>query len=77
MNWKTKIKNLFCFHKHGKVICWHYVKPLYGYYTTIIEVQLKCDKCGKYYFRYVYPNYFDEFVKQHKNKQWSDTCKQV
>lgn len=77
MKLKEKIKTLFCLHKNGEVVCWHYVHPNHGYYTTIIEVQLKCDNCGKYYIRYVYPKDFEEFVGKNKDKQWSDTCKPI
>ena len=75
MNLIEKIKKIFCLHKDGEVVCWHYVKPLHGYYTTIIEVQLYCNKCHKYYIRYVYPENFNEFVHKYKDKKWSDKCK--
>lgn len=77
MDWIIKIRNLFCVHRDNDVICWHYIHPNYGYYTTLIEVQLQCKKCGEYHIKYVYPKDFDEFVNKNKDKQWSNTCKPV
>lgn len=71
------LKNLFCLHNDIEVVCWHYVHPLYGYYTKIIEVQYRCMKCGRYYIKYATPEYFRIFENMYKDKYWSDICKPV
>ena len=77
-------KRLFCKHKNSEVVCWHWT---HGFITNKgmttltssignIEVQYKCNDCGKYYFKGI-ENWEKcrEFASKYKDKQWSDTCK--
>ena len=73
-----KLKAFFCQHKHFEVVCWHWMHPMDGIHSTIIETQLYCKDCKKYYHRYIYDlKDIQDFVLKYKDKQWSDTCKPV
>ena len=72
-------KKIFCKHKNEQeVICWHLTHGDQGNEPIFLEIQLKCPKCGKYYFRYIkdIEKMFD-FMEKYKDKQWSETCKPV
>lgn len=73
------LKNLFCKHKQEQdVICWHITHGPSNNEPAFLEIQLKCSKCGKYYFRYIKDvEEMNHFINTHKDKQWSDTCKPV
>lgn len=75
MEIRNLIKKLFHRHK-GEVVCWHWSHGYDGMQPINIEIQLKCTKCGKYFYRYIFD--YDEcleFEANHKDKQWSDNCK--
>lgn len=73
-----KIKQLLCTHKNNNVVCWHWTHGANGNENRFIEIQLKCNKCGRYYFRYI-KNYKKclEFEKYYKEKKWSNKYKPV
>lgn len=71
-------KKIFCRHKTSEVICWHWTHGPNGNDPRSIEMQLKCNICGKYYFRYIEnPIKCIEFSKLYSDKKWSDNCKPV
>lgn len=74
-----RIKNLFCKHKDSnEVVCWHWTHGINGNEIRSVEAQLRCNDCGKYHFLHIYDwDKCDEFIAEHKDKQWSDTCKPV
>lgn len=75
---KKFLKKLFCCHKHNEVVCWHWTHGMVDFNPRFIEVQLKCNSCGKYHFLHIRdPREFDEFVSEYADKEWSDTCKPV
>lgn len=74
-NW---LKQLFCIHKNNEVICWHWNHGVSTMEIRFLEIQLKCNKCGKYHLVYIYDwNECDKFIAKYKDKQWSDICKPV
>lgn len=73
-----KFNKIFCRHKNGEVVCWHWTHGINANEIRFLEIQLKCVKCGRYYFRYI-RNWekCEEFISKHKDKQWSKKCKPV
>lgn len=75
---KDFLKKLFCKHKNSEVICWHWVHYPNDYDIRSVEVQLKCNDCGKYHFLHIHNwDKCDEFIAKHKDKHWSSTCHPV
>ena len=73
-----KIKQLLCIHKDNDVVCWHWTHGLNGNDDLFLEVQFKCKKCGRYFFRYINDrNECFSFIELNKDKQWSNKCKPV
>ena len=73
---KRFLEKMFCKHKNSEVVCWHWTHSLTS--TKIIEVQYKCNDCGKYHFKGIEKwSECREFAAKYKDKQWSDTCKPV
>ena len=62
---KEIFKRLFCRHKNNEVVCWHWT---HGWSTSelrFIEIQLKCNNCGKYHFMDIRdPEIYEEFREQ-------------
>ena len=83
---KNYLKKIFCKHKNNELVCWHWTHGFITNKTTTtltssignIEVQYRCEDCGKYYFRHI-ENWLkcEEFATKYKDKQWPDTCKPV
>lgn len=72
------LKSLFCKHKHSDVVCWHWTHGVNGNEPLFLEIQLKCNKCGKYFFRYIKDKQkCCDFAEKYIDKQWSDKCKPV
>ena len=72
------LKKIFCKHKNNEVVCWHWTHGYATYNPRIIEIQYKCNDCGKYYFGGITNwNKCKKFAAKYKDKQWSDTCKPV
>lgn len=78
MNIMSRIKQIFCKHEQNEIVCWHWNHGVNGDSPLQIEVQLKCIKCGKYYFMDII-NYEKclEFSTKYKDKEWSSKCKPV
>ena len=79
MRWLINyIRSCFCKHENSEVICWHWT---HGYNTSeirFLEIQMRCNDCGKYYFVEIRDwNKCYEFIEKYKDKQWSCTCKPV
>lgn len=75
---KRFLKKLFCRHKNSEVVCWHWTHGLSTNEYSFIEIQLKCNDCGKYYFADIRDCIkYKNFISKHKDKEWSDTCKPV
>ena len=75
---KNFIKRLFCKHENNEVVCWHWTHGLYDNEIRFLEIQLKCNDCGKYHFKYIYD--WDEcykFIAENQNTRWSGDCKPV
>lgn len=70
------IKRLFCRHKNREVVCWHWTHGLNGNEARYLEIQYKCNDCGKYFFRYItgWDN-CKKFISQNMEKAWSNVCK--
>ena len=72
------IKRLFCKHKNSKVICWHWTHGPSTFDIRFLEIQVKCNDCGKYHFKYIRDwNKCYEFAEKYKNKEWSNSCRPV
>ena len=72
------ILNLFCKHKNSEVICWHWNHGYNSNEIRFLEIQLKCNNCRRYYFRYIYDwNECYKFIDKYRDKEWSDSCKPV
>ena len=72
------LSKLFCKHRNSEIICWHWTHGVSTNEIRFLEIQMKCNDCGKYYFRYIYD--WDEcykFTYKYKDKEWSDSCKPV
>ena len=72
------INKLFCRHKNSRVICWHWTHGANTNEIRFLEVQLRCNDCGKYYFRYIYD--WEEcynFTYKYKDKEWSESCRPI
>ena len=72
------VKQLFCNHIDSEVVCWHWTHGWSTYEIRFLEIQLRCNICGKYYFAEIRD--WDEcykFIARHKDKRWSETCKPV
>lgn len=66
---KDFLKRLFC--RHDKYINrWHYthgpaMDPIH------IEIELKCKKCGKLFYTYIFDvNKMERFAAKWKDKEW-------
>lgn len=71
-------KKLFCKHKNSEVICWHWTHGPNMNEPRFLEIQLKCNNCGKYYFTTIRECMdCNEFISIYKDKQWSTTCRPV
>lgn len=74
-NIKKFLRQLFCRHKHGDIICWHWTHGINDNEIAFIEIQLKCKDCGKYYYAEIRDrNQCNQFVEKQKDKEWSDVC---
>ena len=72
------LKKLFCKHKNHEVVCWHWTHGCNTSEPRFLEIQLKCNDCGKYYFTTIKDrNKCEIFISNHKDKPWSATCKPV
>lgn len=72
------LRKIFCKHKNSEVVCWHWTHGASGYENRFLEIQMKCDDCGKYFFWNIKDlNKCDEFIKKYPDKEWSDKCKPV
>ena len=72
------LRKLFCKHKNSEIICWHWTHGQNGNNVRFLEIQEKCNECGKYYFSYIKDwNKFDKFISKHPDKQWSSVCKPI
>lgn len=70
------IKKLFCKHRNSEVVCWHWTHGQNANEIRFLEIQKKCNECGKYYFSYIKDwNKCEEFISKYPDKQWSDICK--
>ena len=72
------VKRLFCKHTNSEVVCWHWTHGWSTYEIRFLEIQLRCNDCGKYYFAEIRDR--DEcykFIARHKDKRWSETCRPV
>ena len=70
------LKKIFCRHKKSEVVCWHWTHGPNGNDIRYLEIQKKCQDCGKYFFRYI--KNWDEcekFISKYPDKRWSDKCK--
>ena len=86
---KVKLKQLFCIHDlhinnidDFDVVCWHWTHgPSPNNYPLFIQMQLKCKKCGDYYFRCIFNrklcDHFAEYYKDKRDDGTSKTCKPV
>lgn len=69
---------IFCKHKNSEVICWHLTHGYNSNDFSFLEIQFRCNDCGKYYFRYVYDwNECCKFMNKYPDKEWSNSCKPV
>ena len=72
------LRKLFCRHKNSEIICWHWTHEQNGNDIRFLEIQEKCNECGKYYFRYIKDwNKCDKFISKYPDKQWSSSCKPI
>ena len=72
------MRKLFCRHKDSEVVCWHWTHGFNTNEIRFLEIQLKCNDCGKYHFKTIKDwNKCEEFISKHKDKQWSDICKPI
>lgn len=72
------LRKLFCRHKNSEVICWHWTHGINSNDYNFLEIQEKCNLCGRYYFKYIRDrNECDEFVKKYPEKQWYKDVKPV
>lgn len=72
------IKRLFCRHRNNDVVCLHCTHGPNANEIRHLEIQLKCNNCGKYHFRYIYNlDKCEAFISKHKDKFWSSNCKPV
>ena len=77
-NMSERLKKLFCLHKNNEVICWHWTHGAGTNEIRYLEIQLKCNRCGKYHFKEIRDwKECDKFIAAYKDKRWSDTCKPI
>ena len=75
---KVMLSKLSCKHKNSEIVCWHWTHGANMNEIRFLEIQLKCNDCGRYYFRYIYDwNKCYKFIDKYKDKEWSDNCKPV
>ena len=64
---KNLFKKMFCRHKNSEVICWHWTHGCNTNLPRFLEIQFKCNDCGKYYFAYIRDmDKCRKFVEEHK-----------
>ena len=63
------LKRLFCKHKNKEMIRWHYTHGYNGMEPRFIEIEYKCNDCGKVFYKYLYNN-MTEFEQKHAEKRW-------
>lgn len=72
------LRKLFCRHKLNEVVCWHWTHGRIGNNIRFLQIQVRCKKCGKLHFKYIYDwNKCEAFIKCHKDTEWSDKCKPI
>lgn len=72
----STLRQLLCKHKNSEVICWHWTHGASTNEIRFLEIQMRCNDCGKYYFRYIRDwNECEKFISKNKDKQWSVNCK--
>lgn len=72
------LRKLFCKHKNSEIVCWHWTHGQNDNDARFLEIQEKCNECGKYYFNYIKDwNKCDKFISKYPDKQWSNTCKPI
>lgn len=75
---KNFLRKMFCKHKNGKLICWHWTHGPNGNDPGFLEIQKKCPECGKYFFAYIKNrDACSEFISHYPEKEWSSKCKPV
>lgn len=73
-----KMKKIICHHKDSDIICWHWTHGYNGMDYRHIEIQLKCNRCGKIYYRYIKDREeCNVFAKENIDKIWSNKCKPI
>ena len=71
-------QKIFCKHENDSIICWHWTHGQNGNEIRFLEIQKKCNNCGKIYFDYIKNwNRCEAFIKQHHDKEWSNKCKPI
>lgn len=63
------LKRLFCRHKISEMLRWHYTHGYNGIEPSFIEVEYKCNDCGKVFYKYLYNN-MKEFEQKYAEKRW-------
>lgn len=75
---KNLLKKIFCRHKNSEVVCWHWTHGPLTNDIRYLEIQFKCNDCGRYYFREIRDwNDCYKFIDKYPDKRWSNTCKPV
>lgn len=74
----STLRRIFCKHKNSEVVCWHWTHGINGNEIRFLEIQMKCNYCGKYFFKHIknWDKCYD-FIKKYPDKEWSDKCKPV
>lgn len=63
------LKRLFCKHKNGEIIRWHYTHGELGSEPAFIEAEVKCNNCGKTFIGELHEN-MKEFAEKHADKRY-------
>ena len=75
---KDFLRQIFCLHRDSEVVCWHWTHGIADNDIRFLEIQMRCKRCGKYYFTYIYDwNEAEDFAFDHRDKRWSLKYKPV
>lgn len=61
------LKRLFCKHHNREILRWHYTHGYNGMEPRFIEVEYRCNDCGKIFYQYIHEN-MNEFEQKYSDK---------
>lgn len=61
------IKKAFCKHKNKEILRWHYTHGYNVMEPTFIEIEYRCNDCGKIFYQDLHKD-MKEFAEKHADK---------